>query len=68
MPATKMNYQLIRLNQTNRYAGYQFHSRIRMDGLSAGETFNYVVLTIYQWILNKIPEEDRKAPELQVPA
>ena len=61
-------YPPIQLNQTNRYAGYQFHCRVRMDGMTERETFNYVVLTVYEWILNKIPEEDKKAPELQVPA
>lgn len=63
-----LNYPPIQLNQTNRYAGYQFRCRVRTDGMSEAETFNYVVLMVYQWILNKIPEEDKKAPELQVPA
>lgn len=65
---TMPKYPPIQLNQTNRYAGYQFRCRVRMDGMTETETFNYVVLTVYEWILNKIPEEDKKAPELQVPA
>lgn len=32
------------------------------------EAFHYVILSVYRWILEKVPEEDRKAPELQVPA
>lgn len=61
-------YEPLKLNQTNRYAGYQFYAGIRMDGMSDRETFYYAILSVYRWILEKVPEEDRKAPELQVPA
>ena len=64
---TRDRYEPIKLNQTNRYPGYQFHARIRMDGVPASDTFRYVILTIYQWIRSKVPEEDKQAPELQVP-
>ena len=53
---TRGRYDPIRLNQTNRYAGYQFYAHVRVDGMDA---FNYVVLTIYQWILKRVPEGDR---------
>ena len=61
-------YDPIRLIQTNRYAGYQFHAYVRIDGMTAEEAYHYVVLTIYQWVLKRIPAEDSIASELQVPA
>ncbi len=64
---TRGRYDPIRLNKTNRYAGYQFHAHVRADGMTVAEAFHYVVLTIYQWILKRIPEGDRNAPELRVP-
>ncbi len=60
-------YEPLKLNQTNRYAGYQFHARIRVDGLSDIDVFHYVILTIYQWVRSKVPEEDLKSIELQLP-
>ena len=60
-------YEPLRLNQTNRYAGYQFSCRIRVDGMESFEAFRYLILTIYEWIRKKVPEEDRNAPELQLP-
>ena len=60
-------YEPLKLNQTNRYAGYQFHARIRMDGTEPSDAFRYVVLTVCEWILKRIPEGDRQAPELQLP-
>ena len=62
------NYQPLKLNQSNRYPGYQFWSWVRIDGMDATETFHFVVLKIYEWLKEKLPEEDRKAPEMQVPA
>ncbi len=57
----------LKLNRTNRYPGYQFYARIRVDGMSETEAFHYVILSVYDWIRSKVPEEDQKAPELQVP-
>ncbi len=64
---TRDVYEPLKLSQTNRYPGYQFHARVRMDGMSAADTFRYVILTIYQWIRSKVPEADKQAAELQVP-
>lgn len=66
--AERGRYDPIRLNQTNRYAGYQFHACIRMDGMTSLEAYYYVILSIYQWIRERVPEEDRNAEELMVPA
>lgn len=63
-----ITYEPLKLSQTNRYPGYQFHARVRMDGMSAIDTFRYVILTIYKWIRSKVPEADQQAAELQVPA
>ena len=65
---SEIYYAPLKLNQTNRYPGYQFHARVRIDGMPGPDVFRYVVLTVYDWLLKKVPEEDRKAPELQVPA
>jgi len=62
-------HKLIPLRRANRYAGYQFWGRMKVDGLQGEEVFNYLVLSIYQWILGKIQSEDeKKAGPLQVPA
>ena len=60
-------YEPIKLIQTNRYAGYQFYARIRIDGMSEAEAFRYLILTVCEWMLKRIPEDDRKVPELQLP-
>ena len=60
-------YKLIPLRQANRYAGYQFWGRMRMDGLEGIDVFNYLVLSVYKWLLEKVPDEDKKAEQLQVP-
>ena len=66
---TEMRHKLIPLRRANRYAGYQFWGRMKVDGLQGEEVFNYLILSIYQWILGKIQsEEDKKAESLQVPA
>ncbi len=62
-------HKLIPLRQANRYAGYQFWGRVTVDGLQGEEVFNYLVLSVYQWIRGKIQsEEDKNAKPLQVPA
>lgn len=61
-------YEPIKLNQTNRYAGYQFYARVRVDGMSDVEAFHFLILSVYNWVLSRIPESDREAAELQVPA
>ena len=60
-------YEPLKLNQTNRYAGYQFHARVRMDGMAPAEAFVYLILSVYKWIKGRVPEEDRGVPELAVP-
>ena len=57
-------YEPLKLNQTNRYAGYQFHSRVRVDGLSPAEAFRFLILSVCSWARQRMPEEDRDAPEL----
>ena len=60
-------YEPIKLNQTNRYAGYQFYARVRIDGMKNEEVFRYLILSVCEWMLNRVPEADRKVPELQIP-
>ena len=60
-------YEPIKLNQSNRYAGYQFHARIRVDGMDADFGFRYLILSVYRWIRDRVPEEDRRVPELSLP-
>ena len=60
-------YEPLKLNQTNRYAGYQFHARVRVDGMDAACGFRYLILSVYQWIRNRVPENDRGVPELALP-
>ncbi len=62
-------HKLIPLRRANRYAGYQFWGRVTVDGLQGEEVFNYLILSIYQWILGKIQSEEEKSVEtLRVPA
>ena len=35
---TKNRYEPLKLNQMNRYAGYQFHARVRVDGMEPAES------------------------------
>ena len=63
-----VTYEPIKLNQTNRYAGYQFHARVRIDGIKNEEAFRYLILTVCEWMLKRVPENDRKVPELQLPS
>ena len=60
-------YEPLKLNQTNRYAGYQFHARVRLDGMEPDAAFRYLILSVYHWIRSRVPEEDRKVPELALP-
>lgn len=60
-------YEPLKLNQTNRYAGYQFHARVRVDGMEPAEGFVYLVLSVYRWIRGRVPEEDRGVPEVALP-
>ena len=64
----QVTYEPIKLSKTNRYAGYQFHARVRIDGMKNEEAFRFVILTVYEWMLKRIPEDDRKAAELQIPS
>lgn len=63
----KDRYEPIKLNQTNRYAGYQFHARVKVDGMDADSGFRYLILSVYQWIRGRVPENDRAVPELALP-
>ena len=60
-------YEPIKLNQSNRYAGYQFHARVRVDGMDAADGFRYLILFVYKWIRSRVPEEEQKVPELSLP-
>ena len=63
----KNPYEPIKLTRTNRYPGYQFHASVRIAGLDGSSAFRYLILTIFSWMLERIPAEDRQAPELQLP-
>lgn len=60
-------YEPLKLNQTNRYVGYQFHARVKVDGMDAASGFRYLILSVYHWIRGRVPEEDRSVPELALP-
>ena len=60
-------YEPLKLNQSNRYAGYQFHARVRVEGLSPSEAFRYLILSVCGWARQRMPEEDRAVPELALP-
>ena len=64
---TTTTYEPLKLNQTNQYAGYQLHARVRMDGMSPADTFKFMILSVYKWIRVKVPEGDRNVSELQLP-
>ena len=34
-------YEPIKLTQTTRYAGYQFHARVHVSGMQSFEAFKY---------------------------
>lgn len=63
----KPKYEPIKLSRTTRYPGYQFYARVRVNGMDYFSAFEYLILTVFDWMLKRIPEEDRSAPELQVP-
>ena len=60
-------YEPLKLNQTNRYPGYQFHTRVRIDGMEPSDAFVYLILSVYRWIRSKVPEADREVAELSLP-
>lgn len=60
-------YEPLKLNQTNRYAGYQFHARVRVDGMEPAAAFRFLILSVYQWIRDRVPENDRGVLELALP-
>ena len=60
-------YEPLKLSQTNRYAGYQFHACLHLDGMESSDAFRYLILTVFNWARQRMPEEDRNAPELQLP-
>lgn len=66
---TESRHKLLPLRRANRYAGYQFWGRMKVNGLKNNEVFNYLVLSIYEWLQGKIQSEEEKGVEtLQVPA
>lgn len=67
MPMPRDIYEPIKLGRSNRYAGYQFYGRVRVDGMEPEEAFRYVILTVCKWIRKKVPEEDRNVPALSLP-
>ena len=60
-------YEPLKLNQTNRYAGYQFHAKIRLDGMDPSDAFRYLILSVCSWARKKMPESDRNVQELSLP-
>lgn len=60
-------YEPLKLNQTNRYPGYQFHARVRIDGMEPSDAFVYLILSVYHWIRSKVPEADREVAKLALP-
>ena len=64
---TRNIYEPLKLNQTNRYAGYQFHARVRVEGLSPSDAFRHLILTVCSWARQRMPEGDRNVPELSLP-
>ena len=60
-------YEPLKLNQTNRYAGYQFHARVRLDGMEPSEAFRFLILSVCSWARKRMPEGDRNVPELSLP-
>ena len=64
---SQVYYAPLKLNQTNRYAGYQFHARVHVDGMPPSDAFRFLILSVCHWIRSKVPEEDRKVPELSLP-
>ena len=60
-------YAPLKLNQTNRYVGYQFHARVHVDGMPPSYAFRFLILSVCHWIRSKVPEEDRKVQELSLP-
>ncbi len=64
---TRDRYEPIKLNQTNRYAGYQFHARVKVDGMEPSVAFRFLILSVYHWIRSRVPENDRGVAELALP-
>ena len=62
-----LTYEPIKLGRTNRYAGYQFYSHVRVKEMEGPDAFRYVILNVISWMLKRIPPEDREAPELRLP-
>lgn len=60
-------YEPLKLNQTNQYAGYQFYAQVRVDGMEPVDGFIYLILSVYHWIRNRVPEDDRNVPGLALP-
>lgn len=60
-------YEPLKLNQTNRYVGYQFHARLHLDSMDPSDAFRYLILTVCSWARKKMPESDRNVPELSLP-
>ena len=60
-------YEPLKLNQTNQYAGYQFHARVRLDGMESSDAFRFLILSVCSWARKRMPEEDRNVPELSLP-
>lgn len=60
-------YEPLKLNQTNRYAGYQFHAKVRLDGMEPSDAFRFLILSVCSWARKRMPESDRNVPELSLP-
>ena len=61
-------YEPIKLTQTTRYAGYQFHARVHVSGMQSFEAFKYLILSVLEWVRKRIPAEDASVPELALPS
>lgn len=55
-------YEPIRLNQTNKYAGYQFHAGIRVGGMEGADAFRYLMANdladVFRAAQGNLKEED----------
>ena len=60
-------YEPLKLSESTRYAGYQFHARVRVDGMEPEEAFRYLILTVCGWARKRMPEEDQNVLEMSLP-
>ena len=57
----------LKLTSSYSFPGFQFYARVEMDGLSNQEVFHYIILSVYNWIKDKVPDDDSNAKALQIP-